>query len=135
MRSKSSRRRAPTSRSQIAFIRGARTAVRKTLVPTAWKTASNGAVKFDPRSRIRNLMSSNRSPNLLVSYLPAASLRCQASSVAGVTGKTPPSACVVPAAPARRTGPGHPAHTAPGPSMPPQYRILDADTASYSDPR
>ena len=26
---------------------------------------------------------------LLVSYLPAASLRCQASSVAGVTGKTP----------------------------------------------
>ena len=25
---------------------------------------------------------------LLVSYLPAASLRCQASSVAGVTGKT-----------------------------------------------
>jgi hypothetical protein len=26
---------------------------------------------------------------LLVSYLPAASLWCQASSVAGVTGKTP----------------------------------------------
>ena len=30
-------------------------------MPVAWKTASNEAVKFDPRSRIRNLMSSNRS--------------------------------------------------------------------------
>jgi hypothetical protein len=48
--------------SQIAFIRGAWTAVRTILVPLAWKTASNEAVKFDPRSRIRNLMSSNRSP-------------------------------------------------------------------------
>jgi hypothetical protein len=37
-------------RSQIAFIRGAWTAVRKILVPAAWKTASNEAVKFDPRS-------------------------------------------------------------------------------------
>jgi hypothetical protein len=42
----------PTRRSQIAFIRGAWTAVRKILVPAAWKTASNEAVKFDPRSRI-----------------------------------------------------------------------------------
>jgi hypothetical protein len=33
--------------------------VRRILVPAAWKTASNEAVKFDPRSRIRNLMSSN----------------------------------------------------------------------------
>jgi hypothetical protein len=33
--------------------------VRTILVPAAWKTASNEAVKFDPRSRIRNLMSSN----------------------------------------------------------------------------
>ena len=32
------------------------------LVPVAWKTASNDAVKFDPRSRIRNLVSSNRWP-------------------------------------------------------------------------
>ena len=32
------------------------TAVRKILVPAAWKTASNEAVKFDPRSRIRNLL-------------------------------------------------------------------------------
>jgi hypothetical protein len=29
-------------------------------VPVAWKTASNVAVKFEPRSRIRNLMSANR---------------------------------------------------------------------------
>ena len=47
----------PTRRSQIAFIRGAWTAVRRILAPVAWKTASNEAVKFDPRSRIRNLMS------------------------------------------------------------------------------
>ena len=55
MRSRSSRRRVPTGRSQIAFIRGAWTAVRRILVPVAWKTASKEAVKFDPRSRIRNL--------------------------------------------------------------------------------
>ena len=47
-------------RSQIAFMRGAWTAVRTILVPVAWKTASKDAVKFDPRSRIRNLTSSNR---------------------------------------------------------------------------
>jgi len=55
MRSRSSRRRVATSRSQIAFMRGAWAAVRRILVPTAWKTASNEAVKFDPRSRIRKL--------------------------------------------------------------------------------
>ncbi len=38
--------------------------MRKILVPAAWKTASNEAVKFDPRSRIRNLMPSNRSPRV-----------------------------------------------------------------------
>jgi hypothetical protein len=54
-RSSNSRRNVPTSRSQIAFIRGACTAVRKIVVPLAWKTASNKAVKFEPRSRIRNL--------------------------------------------------------------------------------
>ena len=43
-------------RSQIAFIRGAWTAVRKIVVPVAWKTASKERVKFDPRSRIRNLL-------------------------------------------------------------------------------
>jgi len=46
-------------RSQVAFIRGAWTAVRRILVPVAWKTASKEAVKFEPWSRIRNLMSSN----------------------------------------------------------------------------
>ena len=55
-RSRSSRRRVPTRRSQIAFIRGAWTAVRRILAPVAWKTASNEAVKFEPRSRIRNLL-------------------------------------------------------------------------------
>ncbi|MGH3232374.1 MAG: hypothetical protein ACRDOH_03785 [Streptosporangiaceae bacterium] len=51
-------------RSQIAFIRGAWTPVRAILVPAARRTASNEAVKFDPRSWIRNLMISNRSPRL-----------------------------------------------------------------------
>jgi hypothetical protein len=43
--------------SAIAFMRGAWTALRRILVPTAWKTAVKEAVKFDPRSRITNLMS------------------------------------------------------------------------------
>src|SRR5271169_6566353 len=64
MRSRYSRRRVPTRRSQIAFIRGAWTAERTILVPAAWKTASNEAVKFDPRSRTRNLMFSNRLPRV-----------------------------------------------------------------------
>jgi hypothetical protein len=54
-RSRSSRRRVPTRRSQVAFIRGAWTAVRKIVVPADWKTASNEAVTLEPRSRIRNL--------------------------------------------------------------------------------
>jgi hypothetical protein len=37
-------------------MRGTWTAVRRILVPLAWKTASNEAVKFDPRSRMRNLL-------------------------------------------------------------------------------
>ena len=45
-------------------MRGAWTAVRKILVSLACKTALNEAVKFDPRSRIRNLVSSNRSPRM-----------------------------------------------------------------------
>jgi hypothetical protein len=49
-------------RSQIAFIRGACTAVRTMVVPVAWKTASKDVVKFDPRSRIRNRKPVNRSP-------------------------------------------------------------------------
>jgi hypothetical protein len=41
-------------RSQVAFMRGARTAVPRIVVPVASKTASKERVKFDPRSRIRN---------------------------------------------------------------------------------
>ena len=37
VRSRSSRRRVPIRRSQIAFIRGACTAVRTMVVPVAWK--------------------------------------------------------------------------------------------------
>jgi hypothetical protein len=33
-------------------------------MPVAWNTASNEAVKFDPRPRIRNLVSSNRWPRV-----------------------------------------------------------------------
>ncbi len=65
LRSRTSRRRVPTRRSQIAFIRGACTAVRKIVVPVAWKTASKERVKFDPRSRIKNRKSSNRSPRVI----------------------------------------------------------------------
>ena len=46
-RSRSSRRRVPTRLSQIAFMRGAWTPVRKILVPLAWNTASNEAMKFE----------------------------------------------------------------------------------------
>jgi hypothetical protein len=48
-------------RSQVAFIRDVWTALTRILVPVVWNTASNEAVKFDPRSWIRNLMSLNRS--------------------------------------------------------------------------
>ena len=65
-------RRVPTTRSQIAFIREAWTAVCTILVPAVWKTASNEAVKFDPRSRIRNPMLSNRSPRVRARLRPAA---------------------------------------------------------------
>jgi hypothetical protein len=49
---------------------------------------------------------------VLVSYFRAASLRCQASSVAGVTGKTRPTAAAGSTGPAQRTRPGRPARTA-----------------------
>jgi len=66
----------------VAFIRGAWTALTRILVPVAWKTASKERVKFDPRSRIRNLMSSNRSSRV------RARLRacCTVHSPAGVRG-------------------------------------------------
>ena len=65
-------RRVPTRRSQIAFIRGAWTAVRRILAPAAWNTASNAQVKFDPRSRIRNLMFANLSSRARAGCGPAA---------------------------------------------------------------
>jgi len=40
-------------RSQVAFMRGAWTALTRILVPAAWKMASNEEVKFGPRSRSR----------------------------------------------------------------------------------
>src|SRR6266702_3321421 len=42
-------------------MRGAWTAVRRIRIPQAAKTASNEAVKFDPRSRIKNVKSAKRS--------------------------------------------------------------------------
>jgi len=48
---------------------------------------------------------------LLVSYFLAGSPRCQASSVAGVTGRLRPSDCGASVVPARRTAPGRPART------------------------
>jgi hypothetical protein len=44
---------------------GAWTAVRRIPAPVAWKTASKERVKSDPRSRMRNLMPSDRSPRLM----------------------------------------------------------------------
>jgi hypothetical protein len=40
----------PMRSSQVAFIRGACTAVRRIVAPAAWKTASKDPVKVDPRS-------------------------------------------------------------------------------------
>jgi hypothetical protein len=54
---------------------------------------------------------------LLVSYFLAAGLRCQASSVAGVTGKTPAQRLRGETGPVSRLTP-HPA------GVPPQYRVL-----------
>jgi hypothetical protein len=42
--------------------RGACTAVRRIVMPVAWKTASKEGVKFEPRSRIRNRKPVNRWP-------------------------------------------------------------------------
>jgi hypothetical protein len=51
----SSRRKVPARRSQVALIRGACTAVRRILVPFAWKTASKDRVKSGPRPRNQEL--------------------------------------------------------------------------------
>jgi hypothetical protein len=53
IRSRSSRRRVPARRSQIAFARGDRTGVLITRVPLPAKTSSNAAVNLLSRSRIR----------------------------------------------------------------------------------
>ena len=61
---------------------------------------------------------------LLVSYFPAASLRCQASSVAGVTGKTS-AHCLRGTKPRQRGEPGPVSRLIPHPAgVPPQYRVL-----------
>jgi len=43
--------------------------VRKIVVPAAWKTASKERVRFDPRSRMKNRKSSNRSVHRQVAGL------------------------------------------------------------------
>jgi hypothetical protein len=44
----------PIQRSEIAFIRGARTLQRMVRTPAAARTTSKAAVQLDPRSRIIN---------------------------------------------------------------------------------
>jgi hypothetical protein len=68
----SSRCKVAMRRPQVAFMRGAWTAVRRIVAPVAWKTASKERVKFDPRPPIKNLMSSNRSPGSRRGCGPAA---------------------------------------------------------------
>ena len=82
-----------TRRSQIAFIRGTRTALRRIVVPVAWKTASNEEVKFEQRSRSRNLMSANRSPRLRTRLRPAA--RSTRRWVCGDAAQVHPAAAVL----------------------------------------
>lgn len=55
VRSRSSRRHPPIQRSAIAFMRGVRTLQSTVRIPASARTASNAAVKFEPRSRIMNL--------------------------------------------------------------------------------
>jgi len=45
----------PIQRSAIAFMRGVRTLQSTVRIPAPARTASNAAVKFEPRSRIMNL--------------------------------------------------------------------------------
>jgi hypothetical protein len=60
---------------------------------------------------------------MLVSYFPAASWRCQASSVAGVTGRLRPSAGAD--KPRQRGEPGPVTRLVPHPArVPPQYGVL-----------
>jgi hypothetical protein len=66
--------------------------VRTIVVPAAWKTASNEAVKFGPRARSRNLMSANRSLRARVAGLLHGPL---ASGVRGDAAKVHPAAAVL----------------------------------------
>lgn len=53
------RRRGSARLSQFAFVRVASAALTR-MLPVAWNTASNEAVKFEMRSQIRNLSWSSR---------------------------------------------------------------------------
>jgi hypothetical protein len=66
-------------------MRGTWTAVRRIRIPQASKTASNEAVKFEPRSRIKNLMSSNRASSFIARFRAC----CMAQSPVGFA-VTPP---------------------------------------------
>jgi hypothetical protein len=63
-------------------------------VPVAWKTASNEAVKFEPRSRSRNLMSPNRSPRARA-RLRACWTVHSPGGVFGDAAKVHPAGCVL----------------------------------------
>jgi hypothetical protein len=59
-----------------------------------WKTASNEAVKFDPRSRIRNLMPSNRSSRLRARLRACCRVHL-AGRVRGDAGEVHPASAVL----------------------------------------
>ena len=70
-RSKSSRRRVPIIRSQIAFALGACGGLARILIPAAVNTASKELVNYPARSLIRNLTDSVSWPRA-IRKLPAA---------------------------------------------------------------
>jgi hypothetical protein len=56
----------PVQRSVIAFMRGVRMLQSAVRMPASARTASNAAVKFDPRSRIMNLTRCACSPGFMI---------------------------------------------------------------------
>ena len=56
VRSRTSRRHPPIQRSAIAFMRGVWMLQSTVRIPASARTASNVVVKFEPRSRIMNLL-------------------------------------------------------------------------------
>jgi len=56
----------PIQRSAIAFMRGVRTLQSTVRIPAPARTASNAAVKFEPRSRIMNLTRYACSPRSMI---------------------------------------------------------------------